>query len=375
MDLERLKTNFVNIVDFICMKMSLEKDRIIIDIDYEKNDYLTARYDNEFNGFSLYLYFFKENMTVDFSIYSEKTPRHHEYSLGKTEIFSLRWIEKCLADIETKKKSLDYYMTELKYFKIEDESRAEYSFERDLMGLCSKEPKTIHIMKAMHIRDGDNYRAFSYGIYDFLNKEWIIYPYCSGLDSGGAFGSEKRIRKLIDKAKKYSRINLIEIYMKRKEFYEYFEIDKGDLIIDFRDLTYLSNFKEKGEHIFNLIHSKKLVDALSEMRRVIDEQLNTIIKINKLEEKDKLKDKYYLLVTKKILSKDYISYLDSFLRLGNAAHHRTEETFWTQFPDVENKPYFLANGLSLGITMIRYLDAKVRDGGEADKRLVDLIKD
>lgn len=264
-------------------------------------------------------------------------------------------------------------MTDLKFFKVEDESRGERSFERDLMGLISRNPEIIHIMKIKHIREGDNYRSFSYGIFDFLNNEWIIYPSCSGQDSGGASSSEHNIMKLIKNAEETTKINLIEKYMREDEFYAYFEIDRRHLEIDFGDLNYLYNFKEKGKLIFNLIHSRKLIDAIAEMRKVIEGMLNMAIEENNLKEKDKIKDKYYLLVSEKILSKDYSSYLETFLRLANPASHRIEEDFWKQFPDVYNKFYFISNGINLGITLIKYLDFAVV-GKNGSKNLRDVFK-
>ncbi len=360
-------TRYLPTINFLCNKLGVDFNKV--DFKDNSKEYVSATIVclEEPINFSITLDCYEGFPEVSLEIKDINSPIVHYFSIhNKNETFSERWIDKCLAELNSKKNKLEYYVN--KYgFKIGSDygvsPHGSNSFVRDLRGLLSQNPKIIYVLKIMHIREDDYYRAFSYGIFDFKNNEWIIYPYCGSLDSGGGWISEGIIKKEIEAVKECYNVKIIELNEDLDLFCRFFNVNLDKIDFNFNDLEFISSFKHEGEKIAHHINLKEYFDAIRLMRILIDSMCKELIKKEKLEydytKNDKLQSIFNFLCSKTILSTIYIKYLELFLLIANQAQHNLTKQFWYFFEEVENKNEFLLSSLYVGKILVNYLDRKL----------------
>ena len=363
---------YLNIVNYLCERLNFPKDKLKID-NKSVNEQFVCYFslDDSPISFDLILDSYPK-FNVFLTIIDKYSPKQHYFSLDGAN-FNERWIDRVKFNLDKLNGTLDYYV---EWSRVQSDwgisMHGANAFIRDLRGLLRLN-ETIHILKIMHIREDDNYRAFSYGIFDYKNNEWLIYPYCGSLDSGGGHVAYSYIETITKELSKKAKFNLIELTLDANDFKEKLNIKKefineyNSLNYSFSELSFIKTSPNWAKEILDNIEKDEFIKALRDMRILINDQCKEIIRKSKLtydfQKNDKILSIYTFLIKEGVTSSFYLKYFESFLNIANNANHALPENFWKDFKNGEiyDKNEVLLSTLYLGKIIIVYLDSVLDD--------------
>jgi hypothetical protein len=157
---------------------------------------------------------------------------------------------------------------------------------------------------------------------------------------------------------------LTKINEDKKEFFEKFDIEKDretELNKFLSDVMVSPDYVNANLKVKNLIVANKHYEALTNMRTLLDTITKDLFELSEptYSPRDSLSKKWSLLISKKILSKEYLKLLDSFLVLANKTHHDIEEKGWRELPGITNSQDYIITALMTGKTLLRHSQSAI----------------